>query len=133
MKYVKVNVISSILSERGQKRIENHNKPYSETEKDTYGYTREQYEDINISIPEDSIHYGKEEETTLQLDDEDFDIIKRPSFFPVEKFVLAVASETGVGTTVYLTDDLIVDVAESVNTIYKRIEKLNNKVETHTL
>lgn len=127
MKYVKVNVISSILSERGQKRIENHNKPYSETEKDSYGHTLESWNDLGIQIPDDSIHYGKEEEPTLQLDDEDFDIIKRPSFFPVEKFVLAVASETGVGTTVYLTDDLIVDVAESVNTIYKRIEKLNNK------
>ena len=59
MDFIKVTVLSSFLSPEGERKmigVGNNNKEINK--KDQHGLSIEQYEDLGILIPEDSIHHS---------------------------------------------------------------------------
>ena len=54
-KFVKVTLLTTLLSESGEQKIQAHSNP-NISKKDQYGYTIEDWEDMKVDIPEDSIH-----------------------------------------------------------------------------
>jgi hypothetical protein len=117
-KFVKVTMLTTIFSEAGEKKIQ---PKYSK--KDQHGLTVEQYEDMNIPIPDDSTHNTIDDESEF-LDDMDLDTVPSVTFFDAEDFLM-VAEHLDFGSTIYLRTGHVLDVAESPRQIINKINKLN--------
>lgn len=109
-KYIKVTVLTTYLSEKGEVKIR------SDSNKDQYGYSKEQYEDLNIPIPKDSTIKDDE------LQEEDLETITSKAFFNVDDFLMVVEHED-TGSTIYLKSGHTLDVLESPKKIIKKINK----------
>lgn len=118
MNLIRIKVLSSFLSEKGEKKIGG----YDPKKKDKYGYTLEAWEDMNTNIPEDSIHYSNDED--INLDEDDIEIIESDAYFLAEDFKLVVARED-FGSTVYLKDGTSLDVAETPRKIVNKLKSIN--------
>ena len=118
MNLIKVKVLSSFLSEKGEKKVGG----YSPSKKDKYGYTLEAWEDMNTNIPEDSIHYNSDKD--INLDDDDIEIIQSDAYFLAEDFKLVVARKD-FGSTVHLKDSITLDVLETPRQIFNKLKLIN--------
>ena len=128
MDFIKVTVLSSFLSPSGERKMigvgNNNNKEINK--KDQHGLSIEQYEDLGILIPEDSIHHSSTFEEEVEFDDEDIEIIKSPAYFLAEDFKLVVARDD-FGSTLYLKDNYTLDVMETPRQIINKLTIINNK------
>lgn len=125
MNFIKVTVVDSVLSESGEQKMVALSSDYSEDKLDCHGYTKEKYEDLNISIPKDSIHYNPEKEDLnkeIELGDADIEIIRSEAYFLKEDFKLVVARED-FGSRIYLKSKYTLDVAESPRQIINKLNK----------
>lgn len=118
MNLIKVVVVSSVLSEQGEKKIGGVSEI---NKKDQHDLTLEQYEDLGIPIPPDSSHHKSDE---VDLDDEDIEIIKSDAYFLAEDFKLVVARED-FGSTIYLKDGTLLDVLESPRKVVNKLKSIN--------
>ena len=102
--------------------VGNNNKEINK--KDQHGLSIEQYEDLGILIPEDSIHHSSTFEEEVEFDDEDIEIIKSPAYFLAEDFKLVVARDD-FGSTLYLKDNYTLDVMETPRQIINKLTIIN--------
>lgn len=125
MKLVKCKVVSVILSDAGNKKMEQGNK-YDPSEEDHTGMTLKMYESLDVEIPEDSIHYNKRSETDeIILEDADLEVVFQDTYFNLDELAFISNSIDG-GCTIYLKGGSYLEVKESAQTIKNRIDKLIN-------
>ena len=125
MKLIKCKVVSVILSDAGNKKMEQGNK-YDPNQKDHNNLSLEQYEDLKMPIPEDSIHYNKRSETDeIILEDADLEVVFQDTYFNLDELAFISNSIDG-GCTIYLKGGSYLEVKESAQTIKNRIDKLIN-------
>lgn len=120
MNLIRVKVLSSFLSEKGEKKIGGISEI---NKKDQHGLSLEQYEDLGLEVPKDSSHHKKDSE--LDLDEDDIEIIESDAYFLAEDFKLVVARED-FGSTIYLKDGTSLDVAETPRKIVNKLKSINN-------
>ena len=118
MNLIKVTVVSSFLSEKGEKKIGGVSEI---NKKDQHGLSLEQYEDMGLPVPPDSSYHKNEE---VDLDDDDIEIIQSDAYFLAEDFKLVVARED-FGSTVYLKDSITLDVLETPRQIFNKLKLIN--------
>ena len=121
-KFVKVTLLTTLLSESGEQKIQAHSNP-SISKKDQYGYTIEDWEDMKVDIPEDSIHLTEGVEDD-KIEDTDLDIVPSQTFFDADDFLM-VTEHLDFGSTIYLRTGHTLDVLETPRTVINRINKLN--------
>lgn len=123
MKLVKCKVVSVVLSDVGNKKMEQVNK-YDPNQKDHNNLSLEQYEDLKMPIPEDSIHFNRDNENDeIILEDSDLEVVFQDTYFNLDELAFITNSIEG-GCTIYLKSGTYLDVKESVTTIKNRINKL---------
>lgn len=126
MKLVRCKVVSVVLSDAGNKKMEQGNK-YDPNQKDHNNLSLEQYEDLKMPIPEDSIHFNKNSETDeIILEDSDLEVVFQETYFNLDEFAFVSADSVNGGSTVYLKGGSYLEVKESAQTIKNRIDKLIN-------
>ena len=121
-KFVKVTLLTTLLSESGEQKIQAHSNP-NMSKKDQHNLTVEQYEDMGIPIPEDSTHLI-EDAGDDKIDDTDLDIVPSQTFFDADDFLM-VTEHLDFGSTIYLRTGHTLDVLETPRTVINRINKLN--------
>lgn len=121
-KFVKVTLLTTLLSESGEQKIQAHSNP-NISKKDQYGYTIEDWEDMKVDIPEDSIHLTEGVEDD-KIEDTDLDIVPSQTFFDADDFLM-VTEHLDFGSTIYLRTGHTLDVLETPRTVINRINKLN--------
>lgn len=118
MNLIKVTVVSSFLSEKGEKKIEGVSEI---NKKDQHGLSLEQYEDMGLPVPPDSSHHKNND---VDLDDDDIEIIQSDAYFLAEDFKLVVARED-FGSTIYLKENVTLDILESPKKVVKKLKLIN--------
>lgn len=125
MKFIKVTVIDTLLSESGERKMTSlGGSSKANSHLDQYGHSIEKYEDMGIPIPEDSTHNTTDEfdDENITLEDDDLEFVKSVAYFLAEDFKLVV-ERTDFGSTIYLKGDMTLDVLESPLQIINKLKK----------